>query len=94
MEIVNTGQASAWNGYEDEHWAAHHDGYDAVTSGFDDTLRSAAGIRAADRVLDIGCGTGSSPGSPPVAPPTGRRSAWTFQCPCSNERVRWQWKRV
>jgi len=54
--IVNTAQAEAWNGYEGEHWAAHADRYDAVNSGFNSYLLD--GVRAADRVLDIGCGNG------------------------------------
>ncbi|MGP4100124.1 class I SAM-dependent methyltransferase [Nonomuraea sp. KM90] len=56
--IVNTAQAKAWNGYEGEHWAANHDRYDAVNSGFNGVLLDAAEIGDGDRVLDIGCGTG------------------------------------
>ncbi|MGX7674130.1 class I SAM-dependent methyltransferase [Plantactinospora sp. DSM 117369] len=56
--IVNTAQAQAWNGYEGEHWAAHHDRYDAVNSGFNEYLLEAAGIGERDRILDIGCGNG------------------------------------
>ncbi|MDL4820960.1 class I SAM-dependent methyltransferase [Actinomadura opuntiae] len=58
MRIVNTGQAEAWNGYEGEHWAGHHDRYDAVNSGFNDALLEAAAIGPRDRVLDVGCGNG------------------------------------
>ncbi|MFI6514724.1 class I SAM-dependent methyltransferase [Spirillospora sp. NPDC050679] len=57
-EIVNTGQAEAWNGYEGEHWAAHHDRYDAVNGGFNAALLEAAAIGERDRVLDVGCGNG------------------------------------
>ncbi|MFC0596812.1 class I SAM-dependent methyltransferase [Streptomyces palmae] len=56
--IVNTDQAEAWNGYEGQHWAAHADRYDAVNSGFNEPLLTAAGIGARDRILDIGCGNG------------------------------------
>ncbi|GAA2145450.1 class I SAM-dependent methyltransferase [Actinomadura napierensis] len=58
MDVVNTGQAEAWNGYEGEHWADHHDRYDAVNNGFDGALLEAAAIGARDRVLDLGCGNG------------------------------------
>lgn len=54
--IVNTHQATAWNGYEGEHWATHADRYDAVNSGFNRYVLDV--ITADDRVLDIGCGNG------------------------------------
>lgn len=57
-QIVNTEQATAWNGYEGGHWADHQDRYDAVNSGFNDALLDAADIGKADRILDIGCGNG------------------------------------
>ncbi|GII56891.1 methyltransferase [Planotetraspora thailandica] len=56
--IVNVEQAEAWNGYEGNHWAGNHDRYDAVNSGFNDHLLSAAAVGDGDRVLDIGCGNG------------------------------------
>ncbi|MEU8779125.1 methyltransferase domain-containing protein [Streptomyces sp. NPDC048606] len=55
-----TVQARAWNGYEGSHWAAHHDRWNAVNSGFDRPLLDAAAIRPAERVLDIGCGAGAT----------------------------------
>ncbi|WP_405135985.1 class I SAM-dependent methyltransferase [Nocardia sp. NBC_01388] len=58
IEIVNTAQSEAWNGYEGEHWAGHYDRYDAVNGGFNAPLLAAAGIGDTDRVLDIGCGNG------------------------------------
>ncbi|MEQ4723874.1 class I SAM-dependent methyltransferase [Nonomuraea sp. B19D2] len=56
MTIVNTHQAEAWNGYEGNHWADHHDRYDAVNSGFNDYLLQS--VRDGDRMLDVGCGNG------------------------------------
>ncbi|GAA3020327.1 class I SAM-dependent methyltransferase [Streptosporangium longisporum] len=56
--IVNTEQAEAWNGYEGNHWADHPDRYDAVNSGFNDHLLTAAAIGDHDHVLDVGCGNG------------------------------------
>ncbi|SCG68793.1 Ubiquinone/menaquinone biosynthesis C-methylase UbiE [Micromonospora halophytica] len=54
--IVNTHQEQAWNGYEGQHWADHHDRYDAVNAGFNAPLLAYVG--PGDRVLDVGCGNG------------------------------------
>ncbi|MET9614573.1 class I SAM-dependent methyltransferase [Kitasatospora indigofera] len=56
--VVNTEQAQAWNGYEGDHWAGHHDRWNAVNGGFDEPLFTAAAIGPRDHVLDIGCGAG------------------------------------
>ncbi len=56
--IVNTAQEQAWNGPEGAHWARHQDRWNAVNDGFNAPLLDAAGIAAAHRVLDIGCGAG------------------------------------
>ncbi|WP_406072039.1 class I SAM-dependent methyltransferase [Streptomyces sp. NBC_01020] len=60
QNIANTGQAKAWNGYEGTHWAQNQDRWDAVNGGFNDPLLTAAAIEEGDRVLDIGCGAGST----------------------------------
>ncbi|GAA4234638.1 class I SAM-dependent methyltransferase [Actinomadura meridiana] len=57
-QIVNVHQSEAWNGYEGQHWADHHDRYDAVNNGYNESLLDAAAIGPRDRVLDIGCGNG------------------------------------
>lgn len=57
-DIVNTHQAEAWNGYEGGHWADNQTRYDAVNSGYNEMLLTAAGIGPRDRVLDVGCGNG------------------------------------
>ncbi|MFD4371932.1 class I SAM-dependent methyltransferase [Streptomyces sp. NPDC058486] len=56
--IVNTAQDQAWNGLEGAHWARHQDRWNAVNDGFNTPLLDAAGIAAAHRVLDVGCGAG------------------------------------
>ncbi|MEU0087617.1 methyltransferase domain-containing protein [Streptomyces sp. NPDC006274] len=58
--IVNTEQEQAWNGYEGTHWARNQDRWDAINEGFNDVLLTAAAIRPADAVLDIGCGAGAT----------------------------------
>ncbi|MEU0370298.1 class I SAM-dependent methyltransferase [Streptomyces sp. NPDC006283] len=58
--IVNTGQAAAWNGPVGQHWAEHHDRYDAMLASFDAALFEAAAVKERDRVLDIGCGSGAT----------------------------------
>ncbi|WP_166028157.1 class I SAM-dependent methyltransferase [Streptomyces chilikensis] len=58
--IANTAQAQAWNGHEGSHWAAHQDRWDAVNAGFNQPLLHAAAIGAGERVLDIGCGAGTT----------------------------------
>ena len=58
--IANTDQATAWNGYEGEQWAANQDRWDAVNGEFNEPLLDAAAIGAEDRVLDIGCGNGQT----------------------------------
>ncbi|WP_406090447.1 class I SAM-dependent methyltransferase [Streptomyces sp. NBC_01013] len=50
--------AEAWNGPLGQHWAAHPDRYNAMLDGFDTALLDAAAIADADRVVDIGCGSG------------------------------------
>ncbi|MFD8784994.1 methyltransferase domain-containing protein [Kitasatospora sp. NPDC059599] len=59
-QLVNTQQSEAWNGDEGRHWSDHHDRWNAVNEGFDAPLLEAAGIRPADRVLDVGCGAGQT----------------------------------
>ncbi|WP_283137590.1 class I SAM-dependent methyltransferase [Rhizohabitans arisaemae] len=60
MDIVNTHQAHAWNGYEGRHWADRHDRYDAMVGGLNGPLFEGAVIERAHRVLDIGCGAGAT----------------------------------
>ncbi|MGG7575591.1 class I SAM-dependent methyltransferase [Streptomyces sirii] len=60
QHLVNTDQAQAWNGYEGSHWARNQDRWDAVNGGFNAPLLAAAALTDRDRVLDIGCGAGST----------------------------------
>ncbi|MEU9316723.1 methyltransferase domain-containing protein [Streptomyces sp. NPDC048295] len=58
--IVNTDQEQGWNGYEGTYWATHQARWDRVNEGFDEPLLTAAAITDGDRVLDVGCGAGST----------------------------------
>ena len=60
VDAVNAEQASDWDGDEGEHWATHHAEYERLLGVFDDALIEAGDVRADDRVLDVGCGTGAT----------------------------------
>ncbi|MFG2406799.1 class I SAM-dependent methyltransferase [Streptomyces brevispora] len=60
LDIANTEQAHAWNGYEGTYWARNQDRWDAVNGGFNEPLLAAAAIGERDRVLDVGCGAGKT----------------------------------
>lgn len=56
----NLEQAKAWDGEEGAYWAEHADLFERGLAAYDSALIEAAGISPASRVLDIGCGTGST----------------------------------
>lgn len=58
LDRSNTEQARAWDGVEGQYWAEHADTFDRAVAGYEQAFWAAAAIRPADRVLDIGCGTG------------------------------------
>ena len=60
MTIANVEMAAAWDGAEGEQWAAQADRYEATGTRYGEALLRAAAVRPADRILDIGCGTGWS----------------------------------
>lgn len=60
FQTVNTHQNEAWNGYEGWHWADEHERWSVTLASANEPLFAAARIDAADRVLDIGCGTGET----------------------------------
>lgn len=57
---INEAQASYWNGDEGAHWLVNDARYQRMLAPFTDHLLTAAAIGRADRVIDIGCGTGST----------------------------------
>lgn len=60
FEVVNLEQAADWDGVEGERWVAHADGYESTGARFARRLLDPGRIRVTDRVLDIGCGIGTS----------------------------------
>lgn len=56
----NTAMARAWGGTDGRHWARYADAYETALRAYDDDLWRAAGVQPNDRVLDVGCGTGST----------------------------------
>jgi SAM-dependent methyltransferase len=57
---TNEEQARYWNGDEAAHWLVHEARYERILAPFTGHLLTAAAIGGADRVVDIGCGTGST----------------------------------
>jgi len=60
VSAVNDEQARYWNGDEAAHWLTHEDRYEAMLAPFTGHLLTAAGVCGTDRVLDVGCGCGST----------------------------------
>ena len=60
MGEVNLEMARAWDGPEGERWAKHAAGYERANARQWRRFLELVPIRAADRVLDIGCGNGRS----------------------------------
>jgi SAM-dependent methyltransferase len=56
----NVEQLRAWDGDEGDYWTEHADHFDRALAAYRDRFAAAAGVQVADRVLDIGCGTGET----------------------------------
>src|SRR5262245_12304227 len=53
-------QGQYWNGPEASHWLVHEHSYERMGARFTRLVLDAAAVARADRVLDVGCGTGST----------------------------------
>jgi SAM-dependent methyltransferase len=57
-EVANTEQAAAWDGHEGDVWTEHADRYDRASRRIWPRFVDTQIVGVADRVLDVGCGTG------------------------------------
>lgn len=60
VDPSNIEQARAWDGDEGAYWAANAERFDRSIAAYHGPFMTAAAIVPADRVLDIGCGTGQT----------------------------------
>ena len=57
---MDTEQSKLWNGQSGQAWVEAQDLLDRVLQPFEDLLLREVAARSPARVLDIGCGTGST----------------------------------
>jgi SAM-dependent methyltransferase len=60
VEVVNTEQAAAWDGHEGDIWTDQADRYERASRRIWQRFVECRFVGPADRVLDVGCGTGGS----------------------------------
>jgi SAM-dependent methyltransferase len=60
VDPSNADQLRAWDGSEGAYWAAHARRFEEALARYDESLLDAAAIQPGERVLDVGCGTGST----------------------------------
>ncbi len=53
-------QLASWDGAEGAYWAANADRFERSVAAYDPAFLAAARLAVDDRVLDVGCGTGST----------------------------------
>ena len=71
VDPSNDAQRGAWDGDAGAFWADQADRFDRTIAAYDDDLHTAAAVEPADRVLDVGCGTGHTARRAARAAPTG-----------------------
>ena len=60
MQLSNPEQAEFWNAEPGQNWVRHQADLDAISEQASDVLLDAAGPRVGEKVLDVGCGAGTS----------------------------------
>jgi cyclopropane fatty-acyl-phospholipid synthase-like methyltransferase len=60
VDPSNRAAFQAWNGSEGDHWVDNDELYEAGLAWYGSIFFAAADIRPGDRVLDVGCGNGST----------------------------------
>jgi SAM-dependent methyltransferase len=60
IDPANREQLKAWDGDEGAYWAAHADHFERAAARYDEPFFAAASVGGADRILDVGCGTGKT----------------------------------
>src|SRR5499427_2493023 len=60
VDPANAEQARAWDGDEGAYWSGNAGRFDRAVAAYHNRFLTAAAIGRADRVLDIGCGTGQT----------------------------------
>jgi len=58
--IANLEQAEEWDGERGDHWVNYADHYDSLMQRVTPRLMEAAAVGPSERVLDVGCGSGST----------------------------------
>lgn len=60
MSATNSYQVKDWNGQSGERWVANQIRLDAMLAPFGDAAIAAARVEAGERIVDVGCGAGTT----------------------------------